>query len=227
MTRMDVIEAVRAALDAERYLEIGVKDGACFDTVVAPTKIAVDPAFAFRPPTRARLRTMLRARSGELYFPLTSDAFFAAHGQRLAPLDLVFVDGLHTYDQAYRDVLHALELLSDRGVVLVHDCSPASAAAAASSLALAACTDGFAGEWNGEVYKAVVRLRTHDDLRVDVLDCDQGVGVVRRGTPEIRLDLSPAEVEGLAYGDLDRDRERLLGLRPAGDLPSILSSVRA
>ena len=46
------------------------------------------------------------------------------------------------------------------GVVVVHDCNPQSAAAAAPSLEEAARTDGFIGEWNGDVYRAIVRLRT-------------------------------------------------------------------
>ena len=36
------------------------------------------------------------------------------HGGRLAPFDVVFVDGLHTYEQAYRDVRNALAVLRDR-----------------------------------------------------------------------------------------------------------------
>ena len=48
-------------------------------------------------------------------------------------------------------------MLRDDGVVVVHDCNPASAAAAAPTLEEAARTDGFIGEWNGEVYRAIVR----------------------------------------------------------------------
>jgi hypothetical protein len=227
VTRIDVVRSVVAAIGAQRYLEIGVRDGECFDAIAVPTRIAVDPQFRFRPPLRARLRTRLRRTTGTLYFALTSDAFFSAHGKRLAPLDVAFVDGLHTYEQAHRDVVHCLELLSDEGVVIVHDCSPRSEAAAAPTLATAARSEGFVGEWNGDVYKAIVRLRTRDDLRVDVLDCDQGIGIVRRGAPGLRLDLSVRDVARLRYEDLDRDRERLLGLRPAVDLPDVLPAGRA
>ena len=63
----------------------------------------------------------------------------------------------------------------------------------------AAHTPGFVGEWNGDVLRAIVRLRTRADLRVVVLDCDQGVGIVRRGSPERSLDLSADDVERLTY----------------------------
>jgi Methyltransferase domain len=224
MTRIDVIRETIAAIGAVRYLEIGVKDGECFHAIDVPTPVAVDPRFAFRPPLRARIRTLLRATSGSLYFPTTSDAFFSGPARRLAPFDVVFVDGLHTSDQAYRDVVNALDTLRVGGVVVVHDSNPASAAAAAPTLELAGRTAGWVGEWNGDVYKAIVRLRTRDDLRVSVLDCDQGVGIVVRGRPETRLELAPDEIERLTYEDLARDRGRLLDLRPPSELARLLDA---
>ena len=225
MNRIDVIRAAVEATGAERYLEIGVKDGVCFHAIDVPTRVAVDPRFRFRRPLASRARTALHARTGSLYFPTTSDRFFERHARRLAPFDVVFVDGLHTYDQAYRDVANALDVLGEGGVVVVHDCNPTSAAAAAPSLELAARTDGWAGEWSGDVYKAIVRLRARGDIRASVLDCDQGVAIVVRGAPEDRLRLTPTEIDGLDYGDLARDRERLLGLRPPGDLALLLGGV--
>lgn len=223
-SRIDVVRAALAAVGGERYLEIGVKDGECFDAIDAPTKVAVDPRLGFRPPLAARLRTALRRRDGVLYFRTTSDAFFAGPARRLAPFDVVFVDGLHTYEQAHRDVVNALERLSERGVVVMHDCNPVSAAAAAPSLEEAVRLEGFTGEWNGDVYRAVVRLRTRGDLRVSVLDLDQGIGIVTRGRPDAPLDLSAEGVERLEYGDLARERGRLLDLRPPGDLHALLAA---
>jgi hypothetical protein len=69
--------------------------------------------------------------------------------------------------------------------------------------------------WNGDVWKAIVYLRSmRHDLRVAVLKCDQGVGIVRKGSPESRLSYSPAQIEALTYADLKADRERLLNLKP-------------
>ena len=222
MTRMDVIRAALDATGGRRYLEIGVNDGACFHAVAAPTRVAVDPRFAFRPPVRARLRSALRRTDGDLYFEETSDEFFERRAARLAPFDVVLVDGLHTDEQAHRDVVNALAHLAGGGVVVVHDCSPASAAAAVPTLEEAARTPGFSGEWNGDVFRAIVRLRTRADLRIAVLDCDHGVGIVRKGPAADRLDLAAADVERLTYDDLERDRARLLGLRPADDLELVL-----
>lgn len=227
MTRIDVVRRALAATGGRRYLEIGVKEGECFHAVAAPTKIAVDPRFAFRPPLRATLRSALGRTDGTLYFGVTSDEFFARRAARLAPFDVVFVDGLHTDEQAYRDVVSSLALLAGGGVVLVHDCNPTSLAAAAPTLEQAARTKGFSGQWNGDVYRAIVRLRARDDLRVTVLDCDHGMGIVRHGTPDGRPRLSPEAVERLTYEDLDRDRAALLDLRPPEDLDRLLSPIRA
>ncbi|MGI8973380.1 MAG: class I SAM-dependent methyltransferase [Gaiella sp.] len=226
LSRIAAVQATIDAVGGGRYLELGVKDGDCFHAVDVETRVAVDPRLAFRVPVRARLRRALGATTGTLYYATTSDAFFRRFAPKLAPFSVVFVAGLHTYDQSYRDVEHALEVLEPGGVVVVHDCNPASTAAAAPTLREAVATEGYAGDWNGDVYKTIVRLRARDDLRVAVLDCDQGLGLVSRGVPETPLELSVDEIERLAYDDLARDRQGLLGLRPAGDLHDMLDSVR-
>jgi hypothetical protein len=74
---------------------------------------------------------------------------------------------------------------------------------------------GWTGFWCGDVWKAIVRLRaTRNDLRVFVLDCDYGIGVVYRGTPEGSLDISNAEIETMTYKDLQRDKKAILNLKP-------------
>jgi hypothetical protein len=48
------------------------------------------------------------------------------------------------------------------------------------------------------VWKAIVYLRsTRHDLRIAVLNCDRGVGIVRKGLPESRLSYSAAQIEAL------------------------------
>jgi Methyltransferase domain len=226
VNRIDVVRAALASTDVRSYLEIGVRNGDCFHAVEAPTRVAVDPHFTFRPPLVARARRLLGARTGTFYFQTTSDDFFRRAVHRFAPFDVVFVDGLHTYEQSYRDVENALRSLAEHGVILVHDCSPSSAAAAAPTLDEAPRTPGWVWEWNGEVYKTIVRLRTRPDLRVSVLDCDHGVGIVARGQPDELLELTSEEIAALDYDSLSSDREELLGLRRAEDLNDVLGALR-
>jgi hypothetical protein len=79
--------------------------------------------------------------------------------------------------------------------------------------------------WSGDVWKTIVHLRsTRHDLRIAVLRCDRGVGVVRKGFPESRLSYSAAQIEALDYADLAADRERLLNLKPPVYLGEFLTA---
>jgi methyltransferase family protein len=203
--RVAVVQAELDRFARPRYLELGVNVGVLFLHVRAAIKVGVDPVDRIpRWKWRLHPNTAVHGR----FVQRTSDEFFAG----LEPesrFDVVFVDGLHTHAQSRRDLDKALAHLSDDGVVLAHDCNPASPEAAEPDRAAA----GDRG-WCGEVWKTIVELRaTREDLEVEVLDLDHGIGVVRRGRSDaIAL---PRPIEGLTYADLDADRERLLGLRPA------------
>jgi hypothetical protein len=48
--------------------------------------------------------------------------------------------------------------------------------------------------WSGNVWKAIAQLRSlRHDLRIAVLDCDFGVGIMRKGFPESRLSYPAAQ----------------------------------
>jgi hypothetical protein len=217
------IKAVQRALDARVkpvYLEIGVSRGVAFRRISADEKIAVDPAFKLS--ARSRRLAGAKARATH-YFEMTSDAFFASETAFLEQhgIDVALIDGLHTYGQVVRDVENTLRYLRDDGVIVLHDCNPAlaligrPAASHADFLAQRKERLLVIAVWSGDVWKAIVNLRsTRPDLRVAVLKCDLGVGVVRKGLPESRLAYSPAQIEALKYADLRADRERLLNLKP-------------
>lgn len=218
---MNRIKAVQRALDARVnpvYLEIGVSRGFAFRRITADEKIAVDPAF--RLSARSRKLADEKARATH-YFETTSDSFFANQTAFLEQrgIDVALIDGLHTYEQVVRDVENTLRYLRDDGVIFLHDCNPALALIgrpAASQAEFMAQQKGplVIGVWSGDVWKAIVYLRsTRDDLRVAVLKCDMGVGVVRKGSPESRLPYSTEQIEALSYADLAADRERLLNLK--------------
>jgi hypothetical protein len=112
-------------------------------------------------------------------------------------------------------------------VIVLHDCNPAfeSIGAPASSYAdFRAKNPWWQPLWSGDVWKAIVRLRTRDDLRIAVLKCDFGVGIIRKGVPDSRLSYSAAQVEALGYADLAADRERLINLKPPAYFDEFLAS---
>jgi hypothetical protein len=234
--RVNRIKAVQQALDgrAKRvYLEIGVCRGVAFRHITADEKIAVDPAFKLS--ARARRLADAKARATH-YFETTSDAFFENETAFLEQhgIDVALIDGLHTYRQVVRDVENTLRYLRDDGVIFLHDCNPANASIACPAASYA----DFRAQhrwrdllwvsrplWSGDVWKAIVQLRsTRTDLRIALLDCDCGVGIIRKGFPESRLPYSAAQIEALNYTDLAADRKRMLNLKPPAYLDEFLSS---
>jgi hypothetical protein len=223
------IKAVQQALDGRVkpvYLEIGVSRGAAFRRITADEKIAVDPAFKLSARSRRRLADA-KARATH-YFETTSDAFFANETAFLEQrdIDVALIDGLHTYEQAMRDVENTLRYLRDDGVIVLHDCNPAKASIACPATSEAdfhAQNHWWDYYWSGDVWKTIVHLRsTRDDLRIAVLKCDFGVGLIRKGFPESRLSYSAEQIEALNYADLAADRDRLLNLKPPAYLGEFL-----
>jgi len=184
------VRAVQRALDGRVkpvYLEIGVSKGLAFRRISADEKIAVDPEFRLSARSRAQADAKGRVTH---YFETTSDDFFANEAAFLeqCPIDVALIDGMHTYEQVVRDVENTVRYLQDDGVIFLHDCNPATeliGRRAESWADFIAQQKGplVIGVWSGDVWKSIVYLRSmRHDLRVAVLKCDMGVGVIRKGT---------------------------------------------
>jgi len=211
--RVRVIQQAVDLLQATTYLEIGVATARTFMAVNAVRKIGVEP----RKPNPDLVPLIDNA---SVYnFQLKSDDFFAAESGLIAeqPVDVAFVDGLHDWQQAVRDVENCLDHLSDSGLIIMHDCSPTNEIMTTSYDKLEEVR--MAGKWHGtswtgDTWKAIVLLRsTRPDLHVAVLDCDWGLGIITRGKPEGMLTSSRDDVAAMRYNDLDEDRIRLLNLK--------------
>lgn len=225
---MDVIQRAIDEIGAVRYLEIGVDQGVCFCAIRVSERIGVDPV-APAPAVVEQLK-----RHGSSYAALTSDDFFAqqAPGLLASGVDVVFIDGLHTYQQSYRDCVNALRYLNPGGVIFMHDCLPASESEArvAPTYEEAGRLNGpgWNGLWTGDGWKAIVALRSlHDDVEACVLDCDHGLGMVTRQPARRALAYSAAEIDAMSYDDLTRDQARLLGLQLPNQFLETVAGLRA
>lgn len=61
------------------------------------------------------------------YFEETSDDFFLKredHLKKVKQLDVMLIDGLHTYRASLKDVLNSLKYLNEKGMIVMHDCYP-------------------------------------------------------------------------------------------------------
>jgi len=230
--KMNKAEVIQKLLDKKRalnYLEIGVAGGNNFFPIKVKRKIAVDPNFTY--PAMRKIKWALKNPYNILakYYKLTSDNYFAnAKGSH--QLDVVFIDGLHTYQQSLKDVNNSLSNLRENGVIVVHDCNPPNEAAAypADSLnhAISLNLPGWTGEWCGDVWKTICYLRSsRKDLRIFVLDCDYGLGVITRGEANGCLNLSEKNIAEMTYADLARNRKQLLNLMDQSYLSEFLINI--
>lgn len=143
------LNALVQGIGARSYLEIGVDEGRTFENIVCPERCGVDPSPKF---------DTSRLPEGATFFLATSDEFFGGLGSERA-FDVVFIDGLHTFDQAYRDLLNALARARPR-VVMIDDTVPQDQVAAIPDQAASLKRRlelGLSGwYWQGDVWKVVV-----------------------------------------------------------------------
>ncbi|BCS88389.1 class I SAM-dependent methyltransferase [Pseudodesulfovibrio sediminis] len=174
MTRAELINLICAHVRAKDYLEIGISKGQTLSSVIASNRTGVDPA-----PRLAELEDRYRAgMNGVRMFTLESDPFFADNTETF---DVIFVDGLHLYEQAIKDVLNAFNILNPGGFVIAHDLLPEKEEEAARD------RDSYI--WNGDVWKIMLDLNTyHPGVEKFVVNSDCGMGVLWPSDPEQRFD---------------------------------------
>lgn len=230
MNRTEIIQRIIDKKKAKTYLEIGLADGKNFLKIRARRKIGVDPNFTKRLKIdRIKLTPRNLTNMAALYEKCTSDSYFARK-KSTDRFDVVFIDGLHTYEQSLKDVINSLANLNEDGVIVLHDCNPTSKAAALpESLAKDAAnlkSPGWTGAWCGDVWKTICYLRSHRmDLRVFVLNCNWGLGIVTKGQADICLKLSQEELNEMTYENFENDRINLLNLRDENYLFKFLENI--
>jgi hypothetical protein len=107
---------------------------------------------------------------------MTSDYFFK---NNLNFYDIIFIDGLHTFEQVKLDIQNSLSSLSPDGSIVLHDCLPKEKWHQERQQVLGK-------PWTGDVWKAFSELRfTRADLFMTTIDCDWGCGIIKRGNQEL------------------------------------------
>ncbi len=168
-TYYEALAEAHRRLRPRGYLEIGVHEGHSLQLAQPTTRcLGIDPSPNVAFETHSTIRAM------------TSDDYFANHDPVAdlgAPLDLVFIDGLHLFEQALRDVVNVERHSHSATVILIHDCLPIDAVTAARERTTMI--------WSGDVWKVMVTLARHrPDLSLTTLDAQPtGLGVVRSVDP--------------------------------------------
>ena len=148
--RWDLIKYLINKNNYKNYLEIGCDQNQLFSKIEIENKTGVDPE------SGGNIKT-------------TSDDFFLNNAEKF---DIIFIDGLHIYEQVKKDILNSINCLNDGGIVLVHDCMPDSLAKQA--------VPRFKMKWNGDVWKAIVDLRQNKDLDIYTCEMDEGIGIIKK-----------------------------------------------
>lgn len=217
LNRIALISELMTKKKLNNYLEIGVFNGHVFFKVKSTFKIAVDPRFQFDGFRKMGKVFINPYNIFNRFIEKKSNDFFADDALRLFaknPCHMALIDGMHEYAFALSDVENTLNYLSNDGMIIMHDCNPVTKEEACSFQEWK--SRGFKGQWNGDVWKTIVHLRSlRDDINVFVLDCDQGLGIVTKGKPESRLSFSPDQIDRLTYEDFDKNRTAWLNLKPA------------
>lgn len=151
MLRHDRLNELALINGAQQYLEIGVREGATLKKVNVPVRYGVDPKFRFE------RDQYIAESSGEVHlFEKTSDNFFDELQQNVR-FDLVFIDGLHQYDQVVKDLMGSMRHLNPGAIIVIDDTVPTSVAASTRHLSdlgkLMAATGETSKNWMGDVYK--------------------------------------------------------------------------
>ncbi len=214
MDRKLAVQKILEKINGRTYLEIGVEDGYIFGQINAENKIGVDPM-----PAQEKVARILNENTK--YFEMASDDFFKNEAEKIfskSGIDAALIDGLHEYRQALRDVKNCLRYLNANGVIVMHDCNPAT-----EEMQI---VPRMQAVWTGDVWKAVAHMRqSMNDINIFVLNCDYGLGIITKGKPENMLDCSAEELENLSYEDLKNNREKLLNLKDAGYLQDFLEKL--
>lgn len=161
MDREQVLQRLVGLYDRPAYLEIGVQHGITFDTIDASRKVAVDPNFLFDTAQAARKPL----NGSATYHEMPSDDYFSRFQKPDERFDVIFIDGLHSFDQTLRDLLNAVECLKEGGVIVVDDVMPISYAASLPTLekniAFRAARGMKQVDWMGDVYRLVFFIRDY------------------------------------------------------------------
>lgn len=169
--RYEIIQETINRKKYKSYLEIGCDQDEIFSKIKIDKKIGVDPS------SGGTIRD-------------TSDNFFKKNNIKF---DIIFIDGLHEYDQVKKDIDNSLLFLNDNGVIFLHDCMPTRFIYQAVPRAT--------GLWNGDVWKNIVESRTKTEIDTYVIHADHGIGMILKRTNKKLLNLNINNFKKLRFKD--------------------------
>ena len=137
---------MKKGYENSNYLEIGCFDDKAFNSIPLPLeqKIGIDPV------------------QGGTH-RMTSDDFFSSNKKKF---DVIFIDGLHTYEQCSKDCINAMNFLNKDGIIIFHDMMPRHKTEESP-------------KFSGDVWKVAYDLTKSKNVNFIIANMDQGVGLLK------------------------------------------------
>jgi hypothetical protein len=148
--RIALVNLLLSKFDDPKYLEIGCASNSLFDSVPVRQKTGVDPS------SGGNVRK-------------TSDQFFESSTENF---DVVFIDGLHTYEQIRVDINNALKRVNRPSWIVMHDMLPRNWIEQHIPVVTRRA-------WTGNVWKVAFELVATPGIDFRILRIDHGVGVIK------------------------------------------------
>ena len=192
-SRTNLIQQIINKQNYKNYLEIGCDNDENFANILIENKTGVDPL-----------------KGGTLR--MTSDEFFKINKDNF---DIIFLDGLHTYEQTIKDIDNSLKILKENGVVFVHDCLPKKI--------WNQVVPRLYGHWNGDVWKAIVHTRTYENVDTYTLKADHGLGIILNRKNRNPLKISIKNFKNLKFSEYYKKHKEFMNTMSIEQLDKIFN----
>jgi hypothetical protein len=222
VARHVVVQGILDLFEQPSYLEVGVFRGVTFNSLEAARKVAVDPKFAFD------FSPIAAADPSIEFWQTTSDRYFGTIADPARLFDVVYLDGLHTFEQTLRDLLNAMSLLKSGGVIVVDDVFPSSYVASLPSIEdfkrVRIASGVQSRDWMGDVYRLIFFISSFcQQYDYRTINDNHGQLVLWRGTRAEVEALRVADVAALGYDQLLLGKETLR-LAPFSEVLDVLKA---
>ena len=222
MQRFEVCQRCLDLFEQPRYLEIGVNAGETFHRIRAREKVAVDPKFLFDVEQAARDDPSSR------FHPIESDRYFREHASGV--FDVIFLDGLHTYEQTLRDLMNSLHFVRPDSVIVIDDVVPSGHGAAIPDwdtfLKVRAVLSDPNGAWMGDVYRLVYFIASFMPMWSFGTVGDNHGQLVMWQEPRVARPMSVEATSRVAFTDLLLEHG-VFGVAPFESIMERLKASRA
>ena len=189
-SRIEIIQNIINKNNYKKYLEIGCDKDENFSKIKVEKKVGVDPI-----------------RGGTMR--MTSDEFFNSNKETF---DIIFLDGLHTYEQTIADIDNSLNIINEGGVIIIHDCLPKKI--------WNQIVPRVYGHWNGDVWKAIVHSRTYKNADTYTCIADHGLGIIFKRRNRNQLNLNQ-NFKLLKFSDYYNNHKKFMNLINHQDIDQI------